>query len=155
MAKVKPIPEGYHAVTPYLVVRDAARAIAFYEQAFGARELFRMKRPDGRVGHAELQFGDSRVMLADEHPEVGARAPQSIGGTPVSLHLYVDDVDATADRAVKAGARITRPVADQFYGDRLGVLEDPFGHVWSIATHREDVSEEEMQRRMQAMHPQA
>jgi PhnB protein len=154
MAKVKAIPEGYHAVTPYLIVKGAEHAIAFYEQVFGARELYRMKMPDGRVGHAELQLGDSRVMLADENPESGALAPQSVGGTPVTIHLYVDDVDATVARATAAGARLTRPVADQFYGDRLGVVHDPFGHVWSIATHREDVSEQELQRRAQALFQQ-
>lgn len=155
MGTVKPIPDGYHAVTPYLIVQGADRAIAFYAQAFGARELYRMKGPDGRVGHAELQLGDSRIMLADEHPEIGARSPVSIGGSATTIHLYVDDVDATVARAAAAGARITRPVADQFYGDRSGMLQDPFGHVWSIATHREDVSEEEMTRRLAAMTPGA
>jgi PhnB protein len=144
---VKPIPEGYHSVTPYLIVKGAAQAIAFYEQAFGAQELYRMPGPDGRVGHAELRIGDSRIMLADEHPEVGALSPGSVGGSPVTIHLYVEDVDATFARATAAGARTTRPVADQFYGDRLGILTDPFGHVWSVATHREDVSEDEMRRR--------
>ncbi len=147
---VKPIPEGYHSVTPYLIVNGASRAIEFYEKAFGAQELYRIKAPGDRIGHAELQIGDSRIMLADEHPEVGAKSPQAVGGTPVTIHLYVEDVDETASRAVAAGARITRPVADQFYGDRLGMLTDPFGHVWSIATHREDVSEEEMKRRAAA-----
>lgn len=147
MGSVKPIPDGYHTVTPYLIVRGADRAIAFYEAAFGARELFRMQRPDGGVGHAELQLGDSKIMLADEHPEVGARSPDAVGGTAVTIHLYVDDVDATAERAVAAGARLTRPVEDQFYGDRLGVLQDPFGHVWSVASQREVVSPEELRRR--------
>jgi PhnB protein len=144
---VKPIPEGYHSVTPYLIVKGAAQAIAFYERAFAAEELYRMPMPDGRIGHAELRIGDSRIMLADEHPGVGALSPGSVGGTPVTIHLYVEDVDATFARATAAGARVTRPVADQFYGDRLGVLTDPFGHVWSVATHREDVSEEELRRR--------
>jgi PhnB protein len=144
---VKPIPEGYHSVTPYLIVKGAAQAIAFYEQAFAAEELYRMPMPDGRIGHAELRIGDSRIMLADEHPDVGALSPGSVGGTPVTIHLYVEDVDATFARATAAGARVTRPLADQFYGDRLGVLTDPFGHVWSVATHREDVSEEELRRR--------
>jgi PhnB protein len=144
---VKPIPEGYHSVTPYLIVKGAAQAIAFYEQAFAAEELYRMPMPDGRIGHAELRIGDSRIMLADEHPDVGALSPGSVGGTPVTIHLYVEDVDATFARATAAGARVTRPVADQFYGDRLGVLTDPFGHVWSVATHREDVPEEELRRR--------
>ena len=123
------------------------------EKAFGASELYRIMGPGDVVGHAELQFGDSRIRLADEHPEVGARGPQSIGGTPITIHLYVEDVDGTVARAVAAGAKVTRPVADQFYGDRLGVLADPFGHVWSVATHREDVSEDEMKRRAAAQQP--
>ncbi len=147
---VKPIPEGYHSVTPYLVVKGAVRAIEFYEKAFGARQLFRMMGPDGRVGHAELEIGDSRVMLADEHPEIGARSPQSIGGSPVTIHLYVEDVDATVARALSAGAQLTRPVADQFYGDRNGGLTDPFGHVWFVATHTEDVPADELERRAAA-----
>jgi PhnB protein len=151
---VKPIPEGYHSVTPYLIVKGAAQAIAFYEKAFGAQELYRMQAPDGRVGHAEMRIGDSRIMLADEHPEVDARSPQTVGGTPVTIHLYVEDVDATVARAAAAGARITRAVADQFYGDRMGVLTDPFGHVWSVGTHKEDVSEEEIQRRAAEQHAQ-
>jgi PhnB protein len=152
-SSVKPIPEGYHSVTPYLIVKGAARAIEFYEAAFGARELYRIEEQAGVVGHAELQIGDSRIMLADEHPQVGARGPQTVGGTPVTIHLYVADVDATFARAVAAGATVTRPVADQFYGDRLGMLTDPFGHVWSVATHREDVSQEEMKRRAAAQQP--
>jgi PhnB protein len=152
-SSVKPIPEGYHSVTPYLIVNGAARAIEFYEQAFGATELYRIMGPGDVVGHAELQLGDSRIMLADEHPEVDARGPHSIGGTPITIHLYVEDVDGTVARAVAAGAKVTRPVADQFYGDRLGVLADPFGHVWSVATHREDVSEDEMKRRAAAQQP--
>lgn len=150
---VKPIPEGYHSVTPYLIVKDGTRAIEFYERAFGARLLFRMMRPDGRVGHAELEIGDSRVMLADEHREIGAFSPQSIGGSPVTIHLYVEDVDATAARAVEAGAQLTRPVADQFYGDRNGGLTDPFGHVWFVATHKEDVPADELERRAAAQQP--
>ena len=150
--KVKPIPEGYGAVTPYLIVNGAARAIEFYKQAFGATETFRMEAPGGRVGHAEIKIGDSHVMLADEHPEMGARGPQTIGGSPVSLVLYVEDVDATVSRAVEAGAKLTRPVANQFYGDRTGGVEDPFGHAWYVATHVEDVSEEEMQKRAAAAH---
>jgi PhnB protein len=152
---VKPIPEGYHSVTPYLIVKGGARAIEFYERAFAARELFRLMQPDGRVGHAELEIGDSRVMLADEHPEIGALSPQSIGGSPVTIHLYVEDVDATVARAVEAGAKITRPVADQFYGDRNGGVTDPFGHVWFVATHKEDVPAEELERRAAAQHPPA
>jgi PhnB protein len=150
--KVKPIPEGYGAVTPYLIVDGAARAIEFYKQAFGAEETFRMEAPGGRVGHAEIKIGDSHVMLADEHPEMGARGPRTIGGSPISLVLYVEDVDATVSRAVEAGAKLTRPVANQFYGDRTGGLEDPFGHAWYVATHVEDVSEEEMKKRAAAAH---
>ncbi len=150
MAKVKPIPDGFHAVTPYLVVKGADRALAFYARAFGARELVRMPAPGGRIAHAEIQIGDSRVMLADEHPEIAARSQESIGGTPVTLSLYVEDVDATVARAVEAGARVTRPVADQFYGDRAGGITDPFGHAWFVMTHVEDVSPDEMRRRMAA-----
>jgi PhnB protein len=150
--KVKPIPEGYGAVTPYLIVDGAARAIEFYKEAFGAEETFRMEGPGGRVGHAEIKIGDSHIMLADEHPEMGARGPRSFGGSPISLALYVEDVDATVSRAVEAGAKLTRPVANQFYGDRTGGLEDPFGHAWYVATHVEDVSEEEMKKRAAAAH---
>ena len=151
--KVKPIPDGYHSVTPYLIFNGGARAIEFYKQAFGATELFRMEGPDGRIGHAEIRIGDSHVMLADEHPEIGARSPQSIGGSPISLMLYVEDVDATVSRAVEAGAKLTRPVANQFYGDRTGGVEDPFGHAWYIATHVEDVAPEELKKRAAAAHP--
>jgi len=146
----KPIPDGYHTVTPYLIVKDAARALDFYQQAFGATELFRMAGPDGKVGHAEIKIGDSPIMLADEHPEHGYVGPQALGGTPVSICLYVKDVDALAQRAITAGAKVLRPVQDQFYGDRSGTVADPFGHVWTIATHVEDVPPEEMQRRMEA-----
>lgn len=146
---VQPIPAGYHSITPYLMVRDAARAIAFYRDAFGAHEVMRFDTPNGKVAHAEVKIGDSHVMLADESPEFAG--PQTLGGAGVSLMLYVDDVDATFARAVASGATVRRPVADQFYGDRLGTLADPFGHVWSIATHREDVPLEEMQRRMASM----
>lgn len=151
--KVNPIPEGYHSVTPYIVVNGGARAIEFYKQAFGATELFRMDGPDGKVNHAEIKIGDSYVMLADEHPEIGARSPQALGGSPVSLMLYVEDVDAVVGRAVKAGGTLKRPVADQFYGDRTGSVEDPFGHFWYIATHVEDVSPEELEKRAAAAHP--
>jgi PhnB protein len=146
---VQPIPPGYHNVTPYLMVRDGARAIAFYRDAFGADEVMRFNTPDGKIAHAEVKIGDSHVMLADESPEFAG--PQTLGGAGISLMLYVDDVDATFARAVAAGATIRRPVADQFYGDRMGTIADPFGHVWSIGTHREDVSVEEMQRRMASM----
>ena len=148
---VKPIPEGYHAVTPYLIVKGAAKAIEFYKQAFNATELLRMPGPDGRIMHAELKLGDSVVMLADEAPGMGYRAPGPDGGAAVSLYLYVPDVDVTVDRAVAAGGKVTRPVADQMYGDRNGTLVDPFGHVWSVGTHKEDVSVEEMKVRMAAM----
>lgn len=151
MPQVQPVPLGYHAVTPYLVVRGAAQAIEFYQGAFGAQERMRMTGPDGKIGHAELQIGDSLVMLAEEHPDWGALGPASIGGTPVSLLLYVQDVDAVFARALAAGAKELRPVQDQFYGDRSGFLEDPFGHRWSIASHIEDVSREEMERRFRAL----
>lgn len=151
MADVKPIPEGYPAVSPYLCVNDAAAAIEFYTKVFGATERMRMPAPEGRIGHAELQIGDSVVMLADEFPEMGARSPRTIGGSPVIVSVYVKDVDAVFDRAIAAGAKALRPVENQFYGDRAGQFEDPFGHKWSIATHVEDVSPEEMARRAQAM----
>ena len=144
---VKPIPEGYHSVTPYLVVRDAARAIDFYTQAFGAKELFRMEAPDNKIGHAEIKIGDSPVMLADENPGRGAKSPESFGGSPVHLMIYVEDVDTVFKRSLAAGARETQPLKNQFYGDRSGTLTDPFGHSWTVATHVEDVAPEEMQRR--------
>ena len=147
---VKPIPEGYHSVTPYLAVDDAASALEFYHRAFGARERMRMPAPGGKVGHAEIEIGGSCVMLADEYPDMGFRNPKAIGGTPVTLHLYVEDVDAVARQAVAAGARELRPVQDQFYGDRSGTVEDPFGHVWHIATHKEDLSPSELKRRAEA-----
>ncbi|MBL8799639.1 MAG: VOC family protein [Planctomycetia bacterium] len=148
---VKPVPEGYHTVTPYLIVHDAARALAYYRQAFNAQELMRMDSPGGKIGHAEIKIGDSPIMLADEHPEMGYRAPKVLGGTPVSICLYVDDVDALFQQAVAAGGTVQRPVQDQFYGDRSGTLTDPFGHVWTISTHKEDLTPEEMDRRMKAM----
>ena len=147
MSSVKPIPEGYRSVTPYLCCRNAGAAIDFYKKAFGATEVMRMGAPDGKVGHAEIQIGDSRVMLADEFPEMGFLSPQSLGGSPVMIHLYVGDVDATAETAVAAGAKIVRAVEDQFYGDRGGQLDDPFGHKWYVSTRKEDISSEEMQRR--------
>ena len=147
---VKPIPEGYHSVTPYLIVKDAGRAIEYYKKAFGATEIMRFPGPDNKVAHAEIQIGDSRIMLADEGQNE-YRSPQTIGGTPVSLMIYVNDVDKTFNQAVSAGAKQSRPIQDQFYGDRSGNLIDPFGHVWTVATHTEDVSEQEMQRRMQAL----
>jgi PhnB protein len=152
---VKPIPDGYHTVTPYLIVKDAARAIEFYKNAFGATELMRMADPNGKVGHAEIRVGDSHVMLADEFPDMGFRGPQSLGGSPVGLVLYVEDVDAVAARAVAAGATVLRPVKDRFYGDRSGTFTDPFGHVWTISTHKEDLSPEEVRRRSEAAMKQA
>jgi len=147
----KPIPDGYHTATPYLIVKDATRALSFYKEAFGARETYRLPAPGGKIGHAEIQIGDSRIMLADEFPEMGAVSPESLGGSPVSLMLYVENVDEAASRAVKAGAKELRPVQDQFYGDRTGTYLDPFGHKWSIGTHKEDVSPEEVQRRFEEM----
>ncbi|HEX9302848.1 MAG TPA: VOC family protein [Thermoanaerobaculia bacterium] len=147
MSQVKPIPEGYHSVTPYLCIKGAAAALEFYKKAFGAKELMRMPAPGDKIGHAEIQIGDSHVMLADEFPEMGFLSPQSVGGSPVMMHLYVEDVDATANKAVAAGAKVTKPVADQFYGDRSGQLQDPFGHNWYVSTHKEDVSPEEMKAR--------
>ncbi len=148
---VKHIPDGYHTATPYLIVKEAARAIDFYKQVFGATELMRFPGPGGTIGHAEIKIGDSPIMLADEVPQMGYRSPEALGGSPVSLMLYVQDVDKVVDRAVKAGAKLERAVADQFYGDRNGTIHDPFGHVWTIATHKEDVSPEEMKRRTAAM----
>lgn len=150
MANVKPIPDGYHTVTPYLCVRGGPQAIEFYKKAFGATEVMRMPAPDGKIGHAELQIGDSRVMLADEFPEMGFLSPKSIGGAAVMMHLYVEDADATVVQATGAGAKVTRPVSDQFYGDRGGQVEDPFGHRWYISTHKEDLTFEEVQKRAQA-----
>ncbi len=148
---VKPIPDGYHTVTPYLIISGAARALEYYKEAFGASELLRMADKSGRIGHAEIRIGDSVIMLADEHPEMGHRAPRALGGTAVSILLYVPDVDRVFARAINAGGTERRPVADQFYGDRMGTLEDPFGHVWTIGTHIEDVTEEEVIRRMAKM----
>jgi PhnB protein len=152
MPQVKPVPDGYRSVTPYLIVADGAGAIAFYRQVFGATVRLRLGRPDGKIGHAELDIGDSVVMLADEFPPMDAKAPAAYGGTPVSLHLYVADADAVAAKALAAGATLKRPVENQFYGDRLGTIEDPFGHVWHISTHIEDVSPEEINRRAAAAH---
>jgi PhnB protein len=148
---VKAVPEGYHNVTPYLVIKGAAQAIDFYKKTFGATEIMRMNDPSGRIGHAELKIGDSHIMLADEYPEMKFRSPDAYGGSPVSLLLHVSDVDATVELAARNGARLEREVKDQFYGDRMGTIVDPFGHIWSIATHKEDVSPEEMKKRMAAM----
>jgi PhnB protein len=146
-----PVPEGYPRVTPYLIVGGAADAIDFYTQVLGFNERMRMPGPDGLIGHAELELGESVLMLADENPEMGMVGPRSIGGTPVTIHTYVDDVDSTVERALKAGAKSLRDVEDQFYGDRSGQIEDPFGHRWNLATHVEDVSPEEMSRRAAEM----
>ncbi len=148
---VKPIPDGYHTVTPYLIIKDAAKAIDFYKKAFGAEEIMRFPGPDGKIAHAEVKIGDSRVMLGDECPVMQARSPQSLGGTPVGLCLYVKDVDSLSQQAIAAGVKVLQPVQDQFYGDRSGTFEDPFGHKWTIATHKEDVSPEEMCKRMEAV----
>jgi PhnB protein len=151
--KVKAVPKGYHTVTPYLIVKGAAAAIEFYKKAFGAKELVRMPGPDGSVMHAEIKIGDSPIMLGDENPQMDTRGPKALGGTPVGICLYVKDVDALAAQAVAAGATVQRPVMDQFYGDRSGTFGDPFGHQWTIATHIEDVSPQEMRKRMQAAMP--
>ena len=152
---VKPIPEGYHSLTPYLVVDGAARAIDYYKSVFGAAERMRMDAPGGKIGHAELQIGDSVLMLADEHPEQGFRGPRSIGGSPASVLLYVENVDDVFKRALAGGAKQLKPLQDQFYGDRMGTIEDPFGHIWNLATHVEDVPPEEMARRVEEMKQQA
>jgi len=141
----KAIPEGYHTLTPYMTARDAARAIEFYKQAFGATEKGVMKGPDGKIMHAELRIGDSLFMLADEFPQFGSLSPQTIGGSGMGLHIYVEDVDSAFDRAVKAGATVEMPVSEMFWGDRYGKLVDPFGHKWSIATHTRDMSMEEIE----------
>jgi PhnB protein len=151
MATVKPIPDGYPQVTPYLCVDGASAAIEFYGQVFGATERMRMPEPDGKIGHAELQLGESVIMLSDEYPDRGIRGPKTIGGTPVTMSVYVEDVDRVFARAVQAGATALRPVEDQFYGDRTGQFEDPFGHRWSVASHVEDVSPDELAKRAEAM----
>jgi len=151
MSNVSAIPSGYHSVTPYLVVKNAAAAIEFYVKAFNAKEELKLVGPGNSIGHAEVRIGDAVVMLADEHPDFGALSPETIGGSPVSLLIYVEDVDKIFAQAISAGATEVRPVQDQFYGDRSGMLKDPFGHSWSIATHIEDVSMEESQRRFDAM----
>jgi PhnB protein len=150
-SKVKPIPDGYNSITPYIIVDNAAAAIDFYKKGFGATEMFRMPSPGNKIGHAEIRIGNSVVMLADEHPEMGARSPRSIGGSPVSVVVYVEDVDTVAKRLETAGAKVLRPVTNQFYGDRAGTFEDPFGHQWHVHTHVEDVSPEELERRAAAM----
>jgi len=151
MSTVKAIPAGYRTVTPYLTIKNGAKALEFYKNAFGATEIYRLMMPDGRLGHAEIRLGDSMIMLGDEFPEYGGKAPETLGGSPVSIYLYVEDVDAFFKRALAAGAKERKPVMDQFYGDRSGQLEDPFGHLWWVATHKEDVTPEEIQKRAQAM----
>lgn len=142
------LPEGYHCVIPYLAVHDAKAAIEFYKKAFNAQEVMRMPSPDGRISHAEMKIGDAHIMLSDEFPQMNARGPKAIGGTPVKIMIYVPNVDKVVDQAVAAGATLDRPVADQFYGDRNGGVTDPFGHVWFVATHVKDVTPEEMKKAM-------
>jgi PhnB protein len=148
---VKAIPAGHHTASPYLAIKNAAEALEFYKKAFGANEIYKLMMPDGRLGHAEMRVGDSIIMMADEFPEYGGKAPQTLGGSPVSIYLYVEDVDAFFKKALAAGAKERKPVMDQFYGDRSGQLEDPFGHLWWVATHKEDVAPEEIQKRAEAM----
>ena len=148
---VKAIPAGHHTASPYLAIKNAAEALEFYKKAFGANEIYKLMMPDGRLGHAEMRLGDSIIMMADEFPEYGVKAPQTLGGSPVSIYLYVEDVDAFFKKALGAGAKERQPVMDQFYGDRSGQLEDPFGHLWWVATHKEDVAPEEIQKRTEAM----
>ena len=148
MAKVNPVPEDYPRVTPYLAIDGAAAAIDFYCDIFGAKERMRMPAPDGKIGHAEIEIGSSVIMLADTFPDMGGQSPKALGGTPVFLMVYVEDVDDVFARALKAGAKELRPVQDQFYGDRSGQFEDPFGHQWNIASHVEDVSPEDMEKRV-------
>ena len=151
MSTVKAIPAGYRTVTPYLTIKNGAKALEFYKKAFGVTEIYKLMMPDGRLGHAEIRLGDSMIMLGDEFPEYGGKAPDTLGGSPVSIYLYVEDVDAFFKRALAAGAKERKPVMDQFYGDRSGQLEDPFGHLWWVATHKEDVTPEEIQKRAAAM----
>jgi PhnB protein len=146
--KVNAIPAGYHTATPFMIIGDAAAAIEFYKKAFGAVELYRMPTPDGKIAHAEIKIGDSPFMIAEEAPDRGYLGAKALGGTPISILLYVEDVDAMAEQAIAAGATLVKPVRDEFYGDRTGSFADPFGHQWHIATHKEDVSPEEMNRRM-------
>ena len=149
-SNVKPIPEGYSSITPYLTIKNAAEAIGFYQKAFGATEKMRLEM-QGKIGHAELKIGDSLIMICDEFAEMGGKSPQTVGGSPVTLHLYVPNVDEVVKKATEAGAKLASPVKDQFYGDRTGALTDPYGHKWYVATHVENVSEEELERRKQEM----
>lgn len=155
MSKVSPVPKGYHTVIPYLVISGADRAIEFYKKAFGATEVVRMPGPDGKIAHAELQIGDSRIMLGEESPQMGYRSATTIGASPISLYVYLPDCDSVVKQAVAQGAELKKPVEDQFYGDRNGTIHDPFGHIWTIATHVEDVSEAEMEQRMKKLRPAA
>jgi len=149
-SQVNPVPPGYHTVTPYLTANDAAKAIEFYQRAFGAKEVMRMGGPNGKISHAELKIGDSMIMLSDEMPGAGNRSPKSLGGTSVNIFLYLEDVDSAFNQAVSAGAKVDMALADMFWGDRYGKLSDPFGHSWSLATHKEDVAPAEMDRRAKA-----
>ncbi len=149
--KVSAIPRGYHNITPYLIVINATAAIEFYKQVFGAKELMRMTHPGGKIGHAELKFGDAKIMLADEYPEMDARSPQTYGGSPVGIHLYIKDVDAAVERAIRAGSKLIRPVENMFYGDRCGTIEDPYGHKWHVSTHVEDVSNAAIKKRAEQL----
>jgi len=151
MPDVKPIPEGFSTVTPYLYVKGAAKAIELYKSAFGATEIVRVPGPNATIAHAEIKIGDSRIMLGEERPEMGARSPQALGGTPIVLHLYVDNVDGVFKKAIDAGAKQDRPIKNEFYGDRTGTLTDPFGFQWHVATHVEEISQEELKKRMAAM----
>jgi PhnB protein len=153
MAKVKPIPDGYHSITPYLIIRGAKKAMEFYSKAFGAQEVFKMEDEKGTIGHAEMRIGSSIFMLADEKPNMPHKSPATLGGSPISIMLYVEDVDSTFKQAVSAGAEVERPLANQFYGDRTGGVKDPFGFSWYISTHVEDVSPEEMERRAKEATP--
>lgn len=145
----KPIPDGTHSVTPHLVIKDAAKAIDFYQKAFGAKEIYRLLGPGGKIMHAAIQIGDSQVFMADEFPEMGCVGPATLGGSPVTLHIFVEDVDALWERATKAGVTVQMPLGDQFWGDRYGKVKDPFGHEWSLATHKEDLSPEEIKQRQE------
>jgi PhnB protein len=145
------IPTGHHTVTPYLAIKNAAKALDFYQRAFGATEVYKLLMPDGRLGHAEMRIDDSIIMIADEFPEHGGKSPETLGGSPVSIHLYVENADAFFKKAVAAGAKERKPVMDQFYGDRSGQLEDPYGHLWWVATHKEDIAPEELQKRVEAI----
>lgn len=151
---VKPIPDGYHSITPYLMIKGASEAIEFYKRAFGATEIFRLSHPNGQIGHAEIKIGDSSIMLADACDQAEFHPPESLGGSSVALHVYVEDVDAQFNQAVSAGAKAVKPVLDQFYGDRTGMLQDPFGHIWFLATHKKDITPEEINRRAEALFQQ-